>query len=494
MAAVLPQAVVEKEELVQLCAGDTEFYGRTFFPETFRQPSPLFHRDTFDLLDDRAHRYCALKVFRGGAKTTILRVYTSKRIAFGLSRTVLFVSETQDHSKKSLRWIRRQVEQNTKWANTFGLRKGAVWTDEQLQIIHASLGYPITVLALGITGQIRGTNVDDYRPDLIVVDDPCNEENTNTPEQRGKISALFFGALEKSLTPATENPDAKMVLLQTPLNGEDLISLCHDDPQWASREYGCFDIQGMSIWEERFPTKQLLDDKAAHIRRNQTSLWLREMECKVVAAENADFDIQWLQYYDLKPDNLIAVIGIDPVPPPSDKEIASGFQKKDNECLLVAGKDAEDNVFILEYVAHKGHTPEWTVNEFFRLVQKWNPLQVQIETVAYQRTLKWLIEQRMIKIGRYVTINAVTDKRRKRHRILQAYSGIASQGKLFVRPEMSEFREEFAAHPYASHDDVLDAGAMALDLLEEIPVRELLGELESAGEGEVLAEDWRGAP
>ena len=96
---------------------------------------------------------------------------------------------------------------------------------------------------------------------LIIVDDPSDEENTNSPESRKKISDLFFGSLEKSLAPRAESPDAKIVLLQTSLDTEDLINACHRDLQWATRKYSCFDSTGRSRWEAAFPTTELQASK-----------------------------------------------------------------------------------------------------------------------------------------------------------------------------------------------------------------------------------------
>ena len=178
---------ISPQEAVGLGARSLIKYGKLFFPRTFRQESPVFHEDLGAALYG-SDRYNAFEVFRDGAKTTILRVYASQRIAYAISRTIMYVSVSQPHAMMSLRWLRRQVQYNTKWTNTFGLEKGEKWTDEWAEIRHHlhedqySSGMPviITVLAMGITGQIRGFNPDDFRPDLIIIDDILNEENTNT--------------------------------------------------------------------------------------------------------------------------------------------------------------------------------------------------------------------------------------------------------------------------------------------------------------------------
>src|SRR4030066_1381637 len=201
-------------ELVTLAAMDSELYARVFFPKTVRQTSPPFHREMDAVLDDDS-RLVAFMIFRDGAKTTKVRLFNSKRIAYGISRTIVVVGKSQDHARRTIEWLMRAVEFNSTWVQTFGLRKGTKWTSEEIEIFHGIDEVPIRVIALGITGSTRGINVDDYRPDLIIIDDPCDEENTATPEQREKTSERVFGALAKSLSPATECPDAKMALLQT---------------------------------------------------------------------------------------------------------------------------------------------------------------------------------------------------------------------------------------------------------------------------------------
>jgi predicted phage terminase large subunit-like protein len=481
---------VEVRELVELSAGDPMLYCASFFPKVFRQGSPKFHGNIWDLLEDRQHRYVALAVYRGAAKTTLLRAFTSKRVAYNTSRTVLFISAAQEHSKKSLEWLRVAVENNVPWAQAYGLTRGKKWTDELIQIHSSIFDATATIIALGITGQTRGINVDSYRPDLIVVDDPCDEENTSTPEQRQKISDLFFGAIAKSLAPSSECPDAKMVLLQTPLNGEDLISRCLVDPSWASRSYSCFDDMGQSTWEERFPTPELALEKDNHILRGQLPLWLREMECKIVSSETSAFKGEWLKYWDVLPEGMVVQIAVDPVPPPSERETAMGCREKDYEVIAVCGAYGGKR-FLLDYSMSRGHTPEWTVTEFFRLVDKWRPLKAKVEGVAYQRTLKWLLEQEMKKRGRFIQVDAHSEKRKKSHRIVQAFSGIASQGMLYINAGHREFYEQFVSYPNVSHDDLLDAVGMALpDVLES-------GDLNFAQMGledTVALPSWRTAP
>lgn len=467
----MAQEQLTPQEILLLSAEDSDFYSRYFFPKTIRQASPEFHGEMWEAWEDPDARYLDMMVFRGGAKTTLARVMISKRISLSISRTILIVSETQDHAKRSVRWLKRQVMYNKQWADFFRLRLGEKKTDEWLELYHGVDELPITILAVGITGQTRGVNIDDFRPDLIVVDDPCNEENTATPEARKKTADLFFGALQKSLAPPTECPDAKMVLLQTPLNGQDLIMTCQRDPQWKSLVFSCFNNAGESRWPARFTTEFLKEEKKAHIARNQLSLWLREMECTIVSEATAAFKLDWLRYYDdgLLPEGMVTYLFIDPVPPPSERQIAMGLKGKDFEVLAVVGR-YRGKYYLCEYRMNRGHEPDWTVAQFWELVDKWRPRLFDAEAVNYQRTLKWLLTQSMQTRGRYIQCAAERsqDRRKKTYRIVDSLSPVTSAGQLYVDANRhQDFIEQYAAYPDVDHDDVIEAVSEALKLAVE---------------------------
>jgi len=453
---------ISSAEAVTLGATDPLFFASYFFPKAAKMRAPVFHREIWETLVDPMNRHVAIEVFRGGAKTTILRMFTAMRIAYGLSRTILFVSASQKHSAQSVDWLKKAVEYNHGFAKTFGLRPGNKWTGEDIEIIHGTAGHTVRVLALGITGQTRGINIDDHRPDLIVVDDPCDEENTATPEQRLKTSNLFFGALDKSLVPATENPHAKMVLLQTPLHKEDLVESCLRDPTWVSHRFGCFDRDQRSRWEERFTTEELRKQKEAHIARNQLSLWYRELECKITAPELSAFHPEWLQFWDILPDGMATYMAIDPAPPMSEEAKRKG-RDTDWQAIVVIGLH-KGNAYLVDYALAKDQNPEQLSTEFFRMALKYRPRMVGVESVAYQRTLAWFLRQKMIATGHHFYIHEIVDRRKKNDRIRQALTGRASNGALHVNKSHIEFIQEFSDYPDVSHDDLLDAVSMALDL------------------------------
>jgi predicted phage terminase large subunit-like protein len=458
-------------EAVKLGAVNNEIYCRTFFPRTFRQASPPFQRDLWQTLDDPAVRCVNEQIFRGGAKTTLSRTFASKRIAYGVSKTILYIGASEGAAARSGKWIRRQVERNKLWSGTFSLVPGVPWTDTEFVIEHNTLGESIYVLCAGITGNVRGINFDDWRPDLIILDDILTDENCATKEQRDKINNLVHGALAKSLAPVVDEPNAKICMLVTPQHKEDASHLVENSEIWRTIKVGCWTPETalknvdeqISIWPERLPTAQLRAEKRDAARLNQLSTFSREMEVRLTSRETADFRSEWLNYYAVAPKGMTTILSIDPSPPPSDSQLARGLIGKDPEVIHVWGRHGQD-YYLLESRSAVGETPDWTITNAFELALKYRPVSWVVETVAYQRTLKWLLEKEMRKRRIYWQIVPFVGGN-KYAGIRAAFSGLASHGHIHVRAEHTEFVSQFETFPSCDHDDELDAGRVAVGAL-----------------------------
>lgn len=464
-------------ELVQLCAVDSDLFSRMFFPKAFRQPPAPFHKRMWGLLESPQVRFGQLICHRDSAKTTLLRSYTAKRIAYGISKTVLYVGASEAHAIRSIQWLRAQVEKNQAFSTTFGLKPGQKWQENEASIYRATEDEAAWILGVGITGNIRGINFDNYRPDLIILDDIVTDENAATREQREKVIDLVFGALKESLAPRSEEPNAKMVMLQTPINREDVSALIAQSAEWHTEWFPCWtketwdlDVtEQESAWPERYPTAELRATKLAAIESNMLSKFLREKECRLVSPETAAFREEWIRELaagEEPPRAGMTIVAIDPVPPPSDRELSKNLAGKDYEAILVLRRSGGE-YFVLEYAVNRGHEPNWTIAKLFELAFKYRVARIAIEAVAYQRTLEYLIRQEMKKRGIYWPVIPVVDRRKKYQRIISTLAGPLSAGKLTLCGRMPELKEQLIQYPTSSHEDILDALAIAVQNLSQ---------------------------
>jgi hypothetical protein len=475
--SVIPSGDSGIQGLIDAYWDDNELYCKTFFPQTCRQDSAPFHRKMDQALWSR-RRKVAIKVFRSGAKTTRVRMFLSKRIAFGVSRTILYISKSEATATATLDWLKGQVEKQTPWAQFWGIQKGATWTADEAQFINTVLNVRITVVAVGIHGQIRGLNFDDFRPDLIVCDDIEDEKTTNTKEQIKKHSDLLHGTVLRSLASPIDNPDAMIVIIQTPLDLDDAIesafSAAGPDPlsDWYCIEASCFEVDAegnlQSAWPALFPLEFLLGEKQAAIKANKLSVWLREMEVTVTSKENCTFLAEWLKMHKSLPSEWNElVLTVDPAS--SERESA------DFHVTAVTGR-VGPSAWVIAYKPCRGQDIEDSVTSFFdawdlMLLLKKNSktptnLRFGVEVIGYQKQLKRAIDKEMIKRKRFAYIEEIKDKRSKEDAIGQALTPVASNGMLNCLDSHTEFASDFTRYPRVKHDDIIEAVARGIDLMD----------------------------
>lgn len=462
MNAVAPLPIeLPRAELLNLCAVDSIFYCKQFFPKTFRQETPEYHRDFWNGFNDPEWDFFGAEVFRGGGKTTLTRAGISKRVAYGISRNVLAVAITESMAVHTIRWLKKQIENNTYWTSTFMLQKGTKWSDDWIEIQHVAMDCSINVIAKGMTSGLRGLNLDDWRPDFIFCDDISNEETVGTEEQRIKNSELFFGALVPSLAPKSEAPMRKLVLAQTGLHKDDIINKAHVDPTFRTVRYPKLQEKSdgtlVSAWEQRFPTKQVLQEKEDYTRRRQGHIWLKEYGCKIISRETAPLDALQLRYWRALPTNLLYFTGLDPA-------ISTKKNAHRTAAAVVGMQPQTGDIYLLNYFAQVGKAPDemwtWLVQQY----RQYRPRKIGAETVAFQKFLAWYFGVKMQETKTFFAVTEVNDKRSKPDRIIQAFSGLASQGKLWVNEDHTEFVQGYAEWNEDVDWDLGDAVAQAIVL------------------------------
>ena len=298
-----------------------------------------------------------------------------------------------------------------------------------------------------------------------------------TEAQREKIQDLILGAVYNSLAPVTDEPNSKMIMLITPQHEDDISQKALGSQRWQSLVYPCWTqdtmdlpvYQQVSSWPERFTSDQLRKDKVQSTNDNKLSIFTREMECRLISRETAQFRTNWLNIRsgpNQAPRGYPAILAIDPVPPPSPQQQARGLEKKDYEAHYVWCRKG-DEYHLCDYDRSRGHDPGWTVATAFRLARQWRVMRIVFDAVAYQRALKWLFEQEMKRTGVWYQVVPIADGMKKFARIANTVGSLASNGMLWIGPEHSIFNTQFMSFgpTYGGLDDDLDASALALQEL-----------------------------
>lgn len=466
------------------CARDTEFFTRTFFPQTFRQGNPPYAKKIYEVAESPDISHCLILVFRGGSKTTQAKAILAKRIAYAVSRTMLLVSQSEGHSIKTLMWLKDQIERNEKFSKFYGLSpardkhtgRPKKWSDTWICIANAQYGVEVNIVAVGIEGQSRGLNIGDYRPDFILGDDIADDLNSKNPGPRQDVIDTWTGAIEKSLAPKSENPLAKIMLLQTPITEGDVVDAVERDPRYAVFRLGCFvetEAGLESAWPARWSVEELLRDKEAHAVANKMRMWMREMELQHTTKANQLLPGNWLVIDNELPDlnSGFIVIAVDPTPPPKLGTAGTVNEKLDDAAIVVMFC-SRDTRAILEVRTMKSPSNTHLLAQVFELVDKWKPFKLGLETVLFARTIAHDLVLEQQRQGKFFHVLPIEDRRAKPVRIATEITKWCIQnvdGEQRVRPiRVPAIYSDFTSQWYGydgnptKHDDMVDATSIAL--------------------------------
>lgn len=221
---------------------------RKYLRHHFPLPESHMHKDLKVRLEEIVMTRGALENWRaprGNAKSTILSLaYPLYCICFGLERFICLVSDTHNQSKGFLADIKLELDNNEELREDFPLAcaRGSQWSD--VQII---TGNNIMMKCFGMRGKIRGAKFGNWRPTLIIIDDPENDESVVSPRQRER--SLTW--LEKSCMKCGVPDYTNIVMVGTVLNGECLVEKMMSKPGWRTRTYASIVKwpSNMDLWD-----------------------------------------------------------------------------------------------------------------------------------------------------------------------------------------------------------------------------------------------------
>jgi hypothetical protein len=243
---------------------------------------------------------------------------------------------------------------------------------------------------------------------------------------------------------------------------------------WKTNHFSCWtpETQDLDVdkqesaWPEMFPTEQLRLDKRNMIKLGKLHIFLREMECRLTSPGTSAFISSQLKYYDSVTEfaNARVIISIDPVPPPTQRQIDKNLHNKDFEAIVVQAQ-AGSKYAMLHYELHRGHDPGWTLAKLFELHARFRASYISVETIAYQKTLEWLIRQEMARRQQWLSIIPVTDGRSKFHRIVDSFRPLLNNGQYYCRRDQTQFISDITQYPKIQYPDLLDGAAQGLRAL-----------------------------
>lgn len=283
----------------------------------------------------------------------------------------------------------------------------------------------------------------------LIIDDPYA---TRQDAESDTIRARVLEWYNSTFYSRRHNQDAWICLIMQRWREDDLVGEVIKQDDWEVVKIPAIQ-DGKSFWESRFSVPELENIRAqiwpyffeSQYQQEPVNIW------------GGDFRTEMFHNYDTIPAWLRIYTFIDPA--------ISQKQEADYTAIATIGIDQGNNVYVLDMFQERV-LPDRLMDEIFRIVQQWNPLKVWIEVVAYQKMLAFELRNQMRIRNRFFTLEEVTPQGEKEARIRTILQPRYGNHMVLHDRSMQELELELLKFPNGKHDDMIDALASCLALVE----------------------------
>lgn len=363
---------------------DCEFFIEFFLHEVLDMPVPEFHKEIWGLLTDLEKQRILLAIPRDHAKTTLAKLVVIWYWLFTNHRFCVYLSNTNPIAKGACKDIIGFLDSEN-FKKVFGEVKWIKQSEnESLWVFDLEVGpgkWKRCILrAVGQGQQMRGINIDNQRPDIAVVDDVEDNENTESEYQQKKLDRWIFGPFLKALA-----RKKKIIWLGNMLSKTSLLARLSRMPRWNPVVFGALIKNNFTnalepLWPGKWSVAELQEDFAEYKAQGLIETWMCEMMNMPGHGENGFTSEQIYYVPQPTPDMLrCAWISVDP---------AFG-QNADNDetSIAVHGLTKETGEPITVSIDHGRFDEVEMFNRVLALAYYWNAWVWGIEAVAAQKLL-----------------------------------------------------------------------------------------------------------
>lgn len=307
--------------------------------------------------------------------------------------------------------------------------------------------------AAGINSAIEGT-----RADWGILDDPVDLDNALSPADRDRAWWWFTSTFTARL-----NQGARVTVIGSSWHPEDLYSKIRDGGEYSCYKYPAY---GEYDWGELL-SPELWSDEALQSKKREIGTTMFELRYMMnhMAMMGGFFDEKWITYLETLPEGIKPAQGWDFAI--SKSEIADPKRADpDYTAGVTVGFDPYDGCLVLLDVFRERVTQDHH-HHIKQAWRKWGSNQVGLETNAFQKLIKYRLQEEAPEVPAVAVEHYHTDKKTRLlalqpyfERGLKVYRGMD-------RDSLMAFLNEYRTFPHGDHDDILDAMEIAVGMLKK---------------------------
>jgi hypothetical protein len=322
----------------------------------------------------------ALGIPRGHGKTTLIKLFILFCVLFTKKKFILVICSTQGHAENLLADVEDMLNE-LNIIKLFGDWKTGVELKRQDLKKFGYRGRSITIAAIGAEGSLRGLNIKNDRPDVMLFEDVQTKECSESQPQSESLLRWMIGTAMKARSP-------KGCL--TIFNGNmypgpnSILKKLKTNPGWIKFISGAILADGTALWPELRSLESLLSELDNDISLGHPEIFFAEVLNDTEVGTNSRTDLSrirpWPHQDEDQPQGKFIVI--DPA------------QGKDGGDLVSIGYvEVFDGIPGLRDVIEENLSPGNTIRRALLMALRTGTRVIAVEATAYQYTLLyWFTE------------------------------------------------------------------------------------------------------
>ena len=428
------------------------------FPERFYRPFSPKHQELFDVLDNRSIQKVLVVCFRGFGKSSIVQLgLPSRGICFQENKFIMPVSASNTSAVMQGENLKSKLTNNKTIREFFGPMRSDVFAKDMWITNNGTVVFP-----RGAQQQVRSSLVGDSRPDLIIVDDLEDKEGVRNEEQRAKLKEWFFSDLVGCVDAGLSN--WRIIMIGTLLHEDSLLANLYEDPEWVKVNIPLCDDNYNSYWPEFMTTEQVKKMVESFRHQNVIDEFYREYLNKCTGLETQCFSSAMFKYYDEAHENLgrqqyvVNMVLVDPAKTTSPTA-------DDSAIVGIAFNSMQQKLFVRDVIA--GHfTQDQLYDQVFAMCHRLGATTIGVEVTTLHDFIIYPLKNEISRRGLNISIEELKAKGHKSDRI-RSLIPFYRRGLIYHNKGVSGALEaQLVTFPYSKHDDIMDALAYAVPLLD----------------------------
>lgn len=419
------EAQFDTQEVSELCQKSLNFLAGVALPTVFKYFFPPVFISIWNWLLSYVHKardfsQLAIGLPRGFGKTMLIKIFVLYCILFTKKQFILIICGTQRKANNIIADVEGMLNESN-IRRVFGDWKLGIITDREDLKRFGFRGRNIILMAAGAQSDIRGINLENARPDVMIFDDIQTREDADSEVVSNKLEEWMIGTAMKA-----KSPEGCLFIFIGNMYPTkfSLLRKIKKDSTWTKVIAGGILANGESLWEELQPISQLLNEFQRDSNAGKPEIFYAEVLNDENASVNHFIDISKIPE-NPHTDDLIHQGNCVIIDPATDK--------KDSDLVAIGYFEYFDSKPVCTEAIEERLSPGAICDEAIKICLRKNCRLIVIESQAFQYVLCYLMEQTLIRYGikGIHVVDIYTGQASKNSRILTMFKQLLA-GELYL--------------------------------------------------------------